>query len=102
MGDFLCKIWRGLLSIFRQVVDAVAEALKTVGHAVVDVLSELLQAAGSAIGDIFSANPLFWVVLLGGAFYLLTGKDEAEKSIVESRLVDNISKGSIDNGHHST
>lgn len=80
MGKILCKIFRFLADVFGKVVEFVASAIKTIGHAVVDVLSELLVAAGDAIGDIFSSNPLLWI---GGGlllWFLLGSKGDKENT----------------------
>lgn len=73
MGSLLCKIWRGVLRIFTQVVEAVATTLKVVGTAVVDVLSEVASAVGSAIFGDGST-----LLLIGGVLglYLLTKRDK--------------------------
>lgn len=88
MGNFLCKIWSGLLNLFTQVVEAVATALKVVGGAVVDVLSDIVQNVAGAFGDIFSASPLFTVGLVGLGLWWFLGKDDESKKPQVSNLGD--------------
>lgn len=96
MGDFLCKLWRGLLQVFTSVVEASATALKVVGGAAVDVLSELFQSAGNALGNIFSSSPLVWLALAGGAIWFFGGRDKERRREIDvtpqrsPELYDNI------------
>lgn len=80
MGSFLCKIWRGILRIFTNIVDAVATALKVVGTAAVDVLSEVASAIGGAIfGD---GSTLLLVAGALGLYLLSKRKDRKDKKVV--------------------
>lgn len=77
MSNLLCKLFRFFLSMFEQVVNVVASALKTIGTAAIDVLDDLLTSASDALG-------LPKLALLAGAGLLLwlfmTGDDEDESS----------------------
>lgn len=76
MNDLLCKIFNFVLRIFRNVVDFVAEVVKTVGSAAVGVLGELLEeVADTVFGG--SGNLL---LLLGaglGIWLLLKNDDDS-------------------------
>lgn len=107
MGDFLCKLWRGLLQVFTSVVEASATALKVVGGAAVDVLSELFQSAGDALGSIFGSSPILWLALAGGAIWFFGGRDKEERREIDvtpkklPELYDNINlKGRSGNGDY--
>lgn len=108
MGDFLCKLWRGLLQVFSSVIEASAEALKVVGGAAVDVLSELFQSAGDALGSIFGSSPILWLALAGGAIWFFGGRDKDDErreiDVTPNKspvLYDNINtKGFNGNGNY--
>lgn len=75
LTSILCKIFRFSLAIFKQVINTIAEAVKTVGTAVIDVLDDLILGTG---GSIVSKLGLF--LLVGaGAYFFLTRDDDEDK-----------------------
>lgn len=61
MRSALCKIWNFVLSLFTDVVDAVAYGIKTFGEVLVPVLGALGQVVGDTIGSVFGgSNLLIW------------------------------------------
>lgn len=83
--NFICKVFRFLLDIFKGVVNIIAEALSSIATAVVDVLSEVASSVGSA----FASSPLGIAVLGVGAFiaykmFLAPSDDEREREVTEA------------------
>lgn len=76
--NFICKVFRFLLDIFKGVVNVIAEGLSTIAVAVVDVLSEVASSVGSA----FASSPLGMAVIGVGLFFaykmFFAGDDEAK------------------------
>lgn len=70
MRSALCKIWNFVLSLFTDVVDAIAYGIKTFGEVLVPVLGALGQVVGDTIGSVFGgSNLLVWGA--AGVFLLL-------------------------------
>lgn len=70
MRSALCKIWNFVLSLFTDVVDAIAYGIKTFGEVLVPVLGALGQVIGDTIGSVFGgSNLLVWGT--AGVFLLL-------------------------------
>lgn len=70
MRSALCKIWNFVLSLFTDVVDAIAYGIKTFGEVLVPVLGALGQVIGDTIGSVFGgSNLLVWGA--AGVFLLL-------------------------------
>lgn len=76
MRGLLCKIWQFLLNVFTDIVNAVAQALATIGTAVVDVLSQVAEAVGDALG--INGSTVLWIGLALGAYFLF-GRDGDER-----------------------
>lgn len=74
MRGLLCKIWQFLLNVFTDIVNAVAQALATIGTAVVDVLSQVAEAVGDALG--INGSTVLRIVLALGAYFLFGGDDD--------------------------
>lgn len=79
MRSALCKIWNFVLSLFTDVVDAVAYGIKTFGEVLVPVLGALGQVIGDTIGSVFGgSNLLVWGA--AGVFLLLFLKQKSGSS----------------------
>lgn len=77
MRTILCKIFQFLLSTLQQVVEVVASAIKSIGHAVVDVLSDLWDntLGSGSLGGIFT-----FAILGIAAWWLLSSKDDEQQA----------------------
>lgn len=82
--NFICKVFRFLLDIFKGVVNVIAEGLSTIAVAVVDVLSEVASSVGSA----FASSPLGMAVIGVGLFFaykmFFADEDEAKGGLLNN------------------
>lgn len=85
MRGLFCKIWQFLLNVFTDIVNAVAQALATIGTAVVDVLSQVADAVGDALG--ISGSTFLWIALGLGAYFLFGGDDDERSPKAREVLV---------------
>lgn len=73
----LCKIWNFILTLFTDVLDAVAYALKTVGEVLVAVAKGVGEAVGSVVGSVFGGgNGILWIGIAAAAYFLFFRQNE--------------------------
>lgn len=91
MRKLLCKIFRFLLDLVKQLVDLVADTLVYIGTAAVEVLG----AVADAVSDAFLSSPIGIAIIGIGAYWLITtlgknkekGKgDDSTLDLVNSKL----------------
>lgn len=81
----LCKIWNFLLMMFKDTLDAVAYALKTVGEVLVDVAKGVGEAVGSVVSSVFGgSNLLTWAVLGVGAYFLFFKREDGKSNYTDT------------------
>lgn len=88
LSELLCKIWRFILNIAKQIVEVVKDFLIDLSKAVFEVLGAIVDGAGGLLGGLFK-SPLFWLAAAGAVWYFFGDSEEEKnaKRIQEAQLL---------------